>query len=165
MGYWTAKLVPRVFSFSAAILENKKTLGTRLLDCKTTLSSFRPQTSLFLCAKDGGTVKVGEMSLHLSFCHISMISYTCFFPVTRPVSRDLEARVDEAYLCGKRMKAKRKAGNSPTFALPVTHFVRPTSPPFPSPSSKKRINCNTVIPRRDCKKIYYTKFWGVKKVY
>ena len=41
--------------------------GTRLLDRKTAPSSLRPQTSLFLCAKDGGTVKVGEMSLHLSF--------------------------------------------------------------------------------------------------
>ena len=88
-GYWTAKFVPRVFLFSADILETEQTLGTRLLDRKTVLSSFRPHTSLFLCAKAGGTVKVGEMSLHLSFCHISMISYTCVFPVIRLVSRDL----------------------------------------------------------------------------
>ena len=150
LGYWTAKLVPRVFSFSAAIL-----------DRKTALSSFRLQTSLFLCAKDGGTVKVGEKSLHLSFCPIFTISYSCFFPVIRLVSRDPRSACGWGLFVWQAKESEeesRKCAN-----VRITHNTLCSSNPSPSPpASPKCINCNTVILRRNWKKILIQNFWVIE---
>ena len=146
LGYWTAKLVPKVFSFSAAILKNENTLVTRLLDRKTALSSFRPQTSLFLCAKDGGTVKVGEMSLHLSFCPIPMIPHTCFFPVIRLLSHDPRSACGWGLFVWQANEIEEESGKFANFR--ITHnTLYSSNPPFPlprpPPPKKKCMNCNT----------------------
>ena len=89
-----------------------------------------------------------------------MISYTCFFPVIRLVSRDPRSACGWGLFVWQANESEEESGKFANFR--ITHNTLCSPNPSPSPSPQKCINCNTVIPRRNWKKNSYTNFWVIE---
>ena len=90
-----------------------------------------------------------------------MISYTCFFPVIRLVSRDPRSACGWGLFVWQANENEEESGKFANFR--ITHNTLCSPNPSPSPSPPKCINCNTVIPRRNWKKILIQNFGGQKR--